>query len=335
MASLRPLTLSFALLISLSGCAGLINGNPAKLDNRFKANEDSKKALEKVGPTIEGVNEALLKSAEAAEKKGNYTDAANYYVQLLDKEPTNKVYLLGLGDALRKNGAYTPAIRTYERLRKEDDQEYYAKGLEGIGLSLMAQGEYEAAGDRFSQVMELDGKQWRTVNAIGILFTIREMYSEARQYFDEALSLEPNNVSVLNNYALMEALAKDYDASLRRFREAASAAATNANELKRVELNQALVLAIKGDLEGARQLNQKHLKEPQVLNNMGYYSHITKDDKMAKSYLNMALTNSPKYYDKAWKNLNALDKLAGRAGGKAPTKLHADPAPAAPAAPAQ
>ena len=196
----------------------------------------------------------------------------------------------------------------------------------------MAQGEYEAAGDRFSQVMELDAKQWRTVNAIGILFTIREMYGEARQYFDEALSLEPNNVSVLNNYALMEALAKDYDASMRRFREAASAAATNANELKRVELNQALVLAIKGDLEGARQLNLKHLKEPQVLNNMGYYSHLTKDDKMAKSYLNMALTNSPKYYDKAWKNLNALDKLAGRAAGGKPGVKQSSPAPdAAPA----
>jgi hypothetical protein len=44
---------------------------------------------------------------------------------------------------------------------------------------------------------------------------------------------------------------------------------------------------------------------------MGLYAHLAKDDQMAKSYLNMALTESKTYYGKAWENLEAVSGVNG------------------------
>lgn len=55
---------------------------------------------------------------------------------------------------------------------------------------------------------------------------------------------------------------------------------------------------------------------------MGFYAHLAKDDVLAKSYLNMALTKNPKYYDRASKvkifikkQENELTQI-GKSGGK-------------------
>ena len=39
---------------------------------------------------------------------------------------------------------------------------------------------------------------------------------------------------------------------------------------------------------------------------MGFYSYLAKNNELAKGYLNMALTQSPTYYERAWKNMGAL-----------------------------
>src|SRR5665213_3262392 len=39
---------------------------------------------------------------------------------------------------------------------------------------------------------------------------------------------------------------------------------------------------------------------------MAFYAYLSKNQQLAKGYLDMALTQSPIYYERAWKNLAAI-----------------------------
>lgn len=282
------------------------------MQGRTVSQKDMDRILEEMkGPDVPSIDTAMIDSAEQAEKAGNPNTAAQFYAQLAEKHPEKAAYRFKLADNLRKAGSYDEAVAEYNKLL--DDEEFKLDAMEGIGLTRMAQGEFEEAGDMLADVMEKDGTRWRTINAIGILFTVKQMYPEARQYFAEAIAQSARNASVHNNMGLMEALDRQYDDAIRLLKEAGRYTGKDNAMRKQVELNLALVYAVKGDLDMAEKTARPHLSETQLLNNMGYYAHLANDDVMAKSYLNMALTASDKHYEKAWKNLETLNKLVSRA----------------------
>lgn len=294
---------SFVLVSAVSLALGACHKPPT---------ESQKKEVDRIleemkGPDVPSVDSALLESARDAEESRNFSTAAQYYKQLFDSSPENSVFKLHLADNLRRSGKNDEAVEIYQELLK--DEEYKLDAMEGIGLGLMAEAEFEEAGDMLADVMEQDTTRWRTINAIGILFTIKGMYPEARQYFAEALVQSPKNVSVLNNLGLMEAFAEEYDAAIRELSTASKQARGDKRIRLQADLNMALVYAIMGDLKMAERTAAPHLTETQLLNNMGYYAHLADDDNLAKSYLNMALTASNKHYEKAWENLETLNKL--------------------------
>lgn len=304
-AAFRSVLLASALCAAVSACS----------PSREVGNKDVQRILEEMkGPDVQGMDQALRNGAEQAEAAGQFNNAAQFYKQLTERHPKNAEYRLKYADSLRRMGADDAAVAEYEKIR--DDEEYGIAAQEGIGLSLMAQGEFDDAGDVLADVMAEDTTRWRTINAIGILFTAKQMYPEARQYFAEALAQSPKNVAVRNNTGLMEALDRNYDESIRLLQEAGKIAGKDKKQRMRTDLNLALVYAIKGDLALAEKTAAQHLTETQLLNNMGYYAHLANDDHLAKSYLNMALTASPKHYEKAWKNLETLNKLIHNAPRK-------------------
>lgn len=299
-------------LVAVSACSG---PNPNKFPHKKEEIEpsgDIKKLMNELsGPNVGSVEESLKKNAEQAMASHNYKNAAPLYAQLIEKKPDDVSYKLAYADALRKGGHYDEAEIAYQKILT--DPKYALDAREGLGLSYTENGEFDQAGDALAEVMEKDTKRWRTINAIGILFTTKQMYSEARQYFEEALRIDPQNVSVRNNMALMEALDKNYEESIRLLQEAIQITGKRSDLRKKLAMNLALVYAIKGDLNMAEATIEPHMTESQKLNNMGFYAKLQGDDRLAKSYLNMALTQSEKYYDKAWKNLETLDKLRNNA----------------------
>lgn len=301
---LRVTLLLSACLVAVAGCSSMM---------RPQSEEDVQRILDEMkGPEVPGLKEALVNGAKQAEDAGEYAKAAQFYQQLMEKEPENEAHRFAYAESLRKAGAYEAAVETYDTL--EDSEELRIPALEGAGLALMAEGEFDDAGDRLADVMEADTTRWRTINAIGILFTIKQMYPEARQYFAEALAQAPKSIAVHNNMGLMEALAEEYDESIRLLREAGDIAGKSNEQAKvQTDMNLALVYAIKGDLDRAEAVASRHLDESKLLNNMGYYAHLADDDQLAKSYLNMALTSSDRHYEKAWQNLETLDKLINNA----------------------
>lgn len=266
---------------------------------------DSRKFLEQFkGPDVPTMKDALLENAQAAEKRGNLAQAATFYEQALEKRPNDPELLSAYGDLLRRSGQYDKALFAFERALANDAG--YAAALEGKGLTEMAKGSFDSAADTLAQAFKADPKRWRTLNGLGILFSRKGLYPEAQQYFSEAISQSPGNPSVLNNSGLAKALDRDYAGAKTSLLQASRLTESGSNERKQIELNMALVHAISGHLQEARDIAAKYFTGPALDNNMGVYAYLAKDETLAKTYLNMALSESKTYYARAWENLETL-----------------------------
>jgi len=273
------------------------------------------------GPKVPTVDDTLLESAQQAEKNGDFKQAVQLYKQVLEKQPDNKKILLSLADCTRRSGDNDEALALYDGLLKEDSGNLAAK--EGKALALMAKGDFNAPGPLLEEVMKADGTRWKTLNALGILFTTRNMQPQAQLYFQAALKYHPGSATITNNLGLSLALSRRYDVAITTLRTAANLAAAGSAERKRIDMNEALVYAINGDTPAAREIAQKYYSGAELDNNMGLYAHLAKDDQEARAYLNMALSESKVFYAKAWDNLKDISEngspdmpdLAPAAGG--------------------
>ncbi len=269
----------------------------SKVDNRAELNKLK-------GPEVGSIEANLLSEAEQAVSIGDFRHATQSYKELLDKDPKNKEYALALADSMRRSGDNANALKVLDDLLKKDPDN--AAALEDKGLCLMNTGEFAEAGQVFEKVMKIDDKRWRTLNGIAILFTMKNMSDNAIAYYQAALNISTDNPSVLNNMGLTLAMDRQYDQSYDAFRRAKRHLPAGSADIKNIDLNLALVYAIAGKLDDAEQTAAPHLSKAGLYNNMGFYAYLAKNTELAKSYLNMALTQSPVYYERAWKNLSAV-----------------------------
>lgn len=281
----------FALL--LSGC-GIVP----------QVDLSKKQLAELKGPDTGSINASLQTQAHQAEDQGDFKRAAQILRQLVDKNPDNLDYSVSLADDLRRSGDNENALKTLDELLKKNPNNVGA--LESKGLCLMNTGEFPEAGAAFGKVMKADPTRWRTLNAIGILFAMKNMIPESTAYYNAALGQSTDNPRVLNNLALTQAMDRQYDKAIETFTKARRHAQEGTNEPKSIDLNLALVYAIMGKLDLAEQTAAPHLSKAGLYNNMGFYAYLARNNDLAKSYLNMALTQSPTYYERAWKNLSAI-----------------------------
>ena len=299
------LSCSAALLITLSACDQ--HGGALPLNGQsFLSSLD--------GPKIPTMQDSQLEAAKTAERNDDFAQASQIYQQILEKDPdTNDVVQL-LADSLRRNGEYEKAISVYDGILAKDAGNLAAK--EGKALAIMSKGDFETPTVLFEEVLKADGKRWKSLNGMGILFVTRGLYPDSMKYFEEALKQSPTNTSVMNNFGLSQALNKQYDAAIDTLSKASTHSTANSVGRKRIDLNLALVYASAGKLDEARRIASQYLSGPTLNNNLGLYAHLAKDDAMAKSYLNMALTESKTYYGKAWDNLEVLNSKENSSSNK-------------------
>lgn len=257
-------------------------------------------------PQVGSVEGSLRRAAETAEEKGEHARAVSLYSQLHDRYENNVGYQFGLAESLRRVGENEAAIAMYDKVLGERPQ--YLDAMEGKALAIMAMGDTEEASRQFKTVLERDAGRWRTLNALGILFTVKNMTTEALAYFNEALKHSPDNPSVMNNIGLVKATRGEERAAVDALRTAAKQA--SGKQRQHIEMNLALVYGISGDIEAAKRVAEPHLTEASLTHNLGLYAHLANNDELAKSYLNMAMTNSSVYYERAWKNLNIIANQA-------------------------
>lgn len=291
-----PKIFSSVILILLSACEQ--NGGVMP----FKG-QDLLSSLD--GPKIPTMEDNQREAAKNAEKNDDFAGASQIYQQILEKDPeTNDVVQL-LADSLRRNGEYDEAISVYDGLLTKDVNNISAK--EGKALAFLAKGDFETPTSLFEEVLKVDAKRWKSLNGMGILFVTRGLYPDSKKYFEEAMRQSPANTSVMNNLGLSQALNKQYEPAIDSLLKASAQSTISSLGRKRIDLNLALVYASAGKLDEARKIAEIYLNGPSLNNNLGLYAHLAKDDGLAKSYLNMALTESKTYYGKAWDNLEVLN----------------------------
>lgn len=300
---------STTLLMLLSACDQ--NGGSMPIDAQsFLSRLD--------GPKIPTMQENQIAAAKTAEKNDDFAQATQIYQQILERDPDTTDVVQLLADSLRRGGEYDKAISIYDGILTKDESNVAAK--EGKALALMAKGDFESPTILLEEVLKVDGNRWKSLNAMGILFVTRGLYPDSMKYFDQALKQSPDNVAVMNNLGLSQALNKQYDVAVDTLLKASTLSTLGSSGRKRIDLNTALVYASAGKLDESRRIAEQYLSGPSLNNNLGLYAHLAKDDSLAKSYLNMALTESKTYYEKAWDNLEALDKDTEKATEKATEK---------------
>lgn len=300
--------LALSLLISstlmTSGCAHFLREGGAA----------GAEELAKDGPDVVGVQGTLLNHAKAAEKNGSFSKAQQLYAQLISYDRTNVKYQLAYANSARRSGATDAAIKAYEEILAKHPK--HVAALEGKGIAQLANNDISNATSSFRQVMQINSKRWKTLNALGLLFIAEGRHDDAMAYFTEALLQSPNNVSVLNNVGLTLAIQNEnIDAveALETASELVYKTGGGAAQIKHIDLNLAMVHGISGNMSAAKHVASRHLKGAELDNNLGYYAHLSKDDQLAKSYLNRALSKDGSHYEKAWKNLEIISTGENRA----------------------
>jgi Flp pilus assembly protein TadD len=269
-------------------------------------------------PTVKGVNDTQEDAAKAAITAGDYRRASQFYEQLVTSgkaKPEELLrYKLGLADSLRRLGENDQALAMFEQLTRENPTNLDAQ--EGRGLTLMALGKTVDAGRAFAEIMEKDGSRWRTLNALAILFVTKNMTPEAMAYYTEALKQSPDNPAILNNVGLSQAADRNFRRAVEALQQASRLAKTP-SQRKQIDLNLAMVYGVSGDSETAKEVASKYIDGAALDNNLGLYAHLAKDNALAKTYLNMALSQSPTFYERAWNNLDAIND-SGHLQGQTP-----------------
>lgn len=264
---------------------------------------DPKQELEKLeAPNVPSIEQSLEKNAIAALKGGENSRALSLYQQLYDKKPEEERYILGFAESMRRVGDNENAITKYDLLI--DKHPGHLDAIEGKALAKMSAGQLDDATRLFSLIMTRDGKRWRTLNALGVMFAAKNMPKDAQAYFEEAKKYSNDNPSILNNMGLSQAIAREYKTSVKTLRMASNK--SEGIQRKHIELNLALVYGISGNMKQARKIAERYLQGASLDNNLGLYSHLANNDEMAKSYLNMALTGSTQHYERAWDNLDKI-----------------------------
>lgn len=272
--------------------------------------KDKTKAFNEMeAPDVQGVNATIEKQAKEALDKGDVSRAQQFYQQLLTSEKGSKAdklgYKIAYAETLRRLNKTEDALSAFDEILQEAPKNLDAQ--EGRGLTLMAMGKATDAGRVFSDIMKEDGKRWRTLNALGILFVTKNMVPEAMAYYTEAMKFSPDNPAILNNVGLSQAVDKNYTRAIQAL-EQASRIAKSGERRRQIDLNLAMVYGASGDIDTARDIAEKYLQGPALDNNIGLYAHLAKDDDLAKTYLNMALSGSTTFYERAWDNLDLVEK---------------------------
>jgi Flp pilus assembly protein TadD len=240
---------------------------------------------------------------------GNYKKAVALYKELITDDDKDSEHIFKYAEALRLSGDTKLAIKYYDKVYWFDPNALYA--LEGKSLCYVQQADFKKAAELLGEVINKDATRWRAINALGIINASIGHLPEAMEYYDMALQISNNNPVVLNNIGLTLAFSGDFakgKAALTRALAQLSDADLKKKQL--IEYNLALVYGMSGDMKSAENILYKYLTKPEVLNNLGFYATLAKDDKLAKSYLTKAISENPVHYEKAWDNLKSIDPRA-------------------------
>lgn len=284
----------------LCGCVFMHNEDSLEEHERTntRTNKDSIK--------LDSVTHMVAESGEKFFSNQEYAKAASVYSQLISINPNNKKYMFMLAECKRMLEDFDGAMYYYNALL--DSPEYLHSAVEGKILIFTQKGDFLKSIDTAIEYPDIIEKSWKIHNAIAIAYASNDNIEKAVFYYNKALVLADNNPAIMNNIALSMVLTKNVKKGISLFNQILSNESLTPKLRKHISLNLALAYSMNKELEKAEEIASKYLRGREFYNNMGVYAHIANNDRLAKSFLNNALSKSIVHYNKAWDNMSLLQQ---------------------------
>lgn len=265
--------------------------------------------------------EAMLAQAETDLRERRLDTALNGFASVLQAEADNARARSGLAETHLAMGNGELALKAYEGW--PGDAAAQPAALQGRGIAQALQGNTAAARQLLTEAVTADPSLWRAWNALGTLHDRQHDWRQADAAYQRALAAHPESAEILNNQGYSFLLRGSHAAAIPFFHKALQ----RNPKLDAARANLTLANALQGRYEAAlASVPAEHL--PVALNNVGFAALVRGDYPAAETYLNRALQDSARHFDKANDNLRWLAYLRGPAPAGRPAKLARGPAPA-------
>jgi len=298
----------FLLLIaslSINSCTTLPWNNPPgeydffmeDLDGEQPDNIDDLKADQ-----TKGLKEAKLKAKNAL-SQGDTDAALYYYVKALDHDPENADSLVAIGNIHTQRGNLDLATLAYRMVLDENESNLNAQI--GLGLSLIRTNKYNEARFTLLRALRDNPKRPRIYNGLGVISDIQHLFSEARWFYARALKMSPDSPITQTNIAYSYFLSNEWNKAEKIYKKVLKQFPKHAQ----ASLNYGLLLARQGDIFDAQSQFERVLGKAKAYNELGYILMLSKKYTMAEQLFQKAISSSPSYFEKAYKNMERLKEL--------------------------
>lgn len=246
---------------------------------------------------------SIVADARSSLAAGDVTDACVKFRLVLSIDPQNVDARIGLGEGAMTESDGVTAQGHFQAV--VDAHEDNALAQQGLGLVLLSQNHPGDAEPHLRRAVELDATLWRAWNGLGVIADTRSDWTASDAAWQAAIAADPSQALIYNNQGM----------SLLQRGEAANAvhafdqALRLRPNMETAANNRRLAVAMTGDYDGALAgLSDAAL--PAAMNNIAVVAARRGDRAIADRLLATALTESPRYYELAQRNREALAQIA-------------------------
>jgi Flp pilus assembly protein TadD len=245
--------------------------------------------------------EEIVAAGDAAFEQGDYSRAEFIFNQAVTLEDTPDIWLK-LGKTLTYLGNDSRAHQAYEKVLQLDSDNAIAH--EKLGLLYIGARQVAPARKYLQRAIELDDARWGAHNALGVLADTERNYETAIAHYRAALTHNPESALLLTNLGYSHYLTGDLDRAEALYRTAIGIDAS----YSRPVTNLGLIYARRGDYDDAVVILRKVIQRPQAYNDVGYLAYQNGDLDAAAWLLSEAIRISPSYYERAYENLEKVQR---------------------------
>jgi Flp pilus assembly protein TadD len=178
-----------------------------------------------------------------------------------------------------------------------------------MGLSLLKQKQFEAAEEYLQKAVNADPVLWRSWNALGVIYDLKQQYGQSAKYYSKASGILPDSPSVANNYGYSLMMSQAYSEAEMKFRKGLE---INPKDV-RLRNNLGICLAWQSRYDESITEMSRIMSVWSAHNNVGYIAMLNGDYAKARAYFGSSLKLSPTYNVQAANNIVRLEQTSSSA----------------------
>jgi Flp pilus assembly protein TadD len=231
-----------------------------------------------------------VKQADEARKAGDLDAAMPLYGRALQAKPDGVEAKLGLGQVYLSVGAPDEAAALFRDVLEKRANDQTAR--RGLAMALISMGQPDLAERQLEAALLADGRDYRTLNAYGVVLDMTGRHAEAQAHYRQGIELAPDYLPLRNNFGLSLAISGQPEEAIGQL----APLATSRDADGRVRQNLALAYAMNGDLENCLLVSRKDLSEQSAQRQLQYFMQLRSLPVEARS---AELRRNPSFFPQA------------------------------------